>query len=236
MTSIDALINRQILMWESQQKALKEKPSEKKIIEPIITISRQTGSRGSYFASRLAEKLDYQRLHRNVIDGICASSGFQRRIIESIDNKFRSDLELMVESFFSGKTTDHYDYIHSLYKMILSMSQLGGVILIGRGGNFILGERRGFHIRFVGSKKRRIQNLIDYRFISEQEAKDQIEQSDLERSEFIRKLFDADINDPQHYDLIFNSDYMDVEDMLEVAQRAIKAKFEKLQYIDRENI
>ena len=26
------------------------------------------------------------------------------------------------------------------------------------------------------------------------------------------------------------------EDMLEVAQRAIKAKFEKLQYIDRENI
>lgn len=233
MASLDAIINRQLLKWESQQKALSENVVSKNKIEPIITVSRQTGSRGSYFSSRLAKKMNYQRLHRNVIDSICASSGYQKRIIESIDDQFRSDFELMAESFFTDKTVDHFDYFRTLYKILLSMSELGGVILVGRGGNFILGSKRGFHIRLIASKNKRIQNLIDYKFISKKEAIEKIEKSDRIRSEFIRKLFDADIDDPKHYDLVINTDYMDIEDIIEVAFRAIKAKFEKMLYIDR---
>ena len=233
-SSIDAIINRQLLKWELEHNQVSEEIKEQKSSPPIITISRQKGSRGSYFASRLAEKLDYSRLHRKVIDRICLSSGFRKRVIESIDDKFRSDLGLMVESLFTGQTVDHSDYFKHLYQVMLSMSKLGGVILVGRGGNFILGPERGFHIRFVAPKEKRIANLINYKFLSKDEATEEVEKSDKLRSEFIEKLFSANINDPLHYDLVINAAYMDIEELLEVAIKAINGKFEKLKYLDNE--
>lgn len=231
MSSIDAIINRQLLRWEFQRKKAFEEKSKRSLPPPIVTISRQTGSRGSYFASRLAEKMDYQRLHREVIDTICSSSGFSKRVIESIDDKFRSQLELMVESIFTGQTVDHQDYIMQLCRIVLSMSQLGGVILVGRGGNFILGPKRGFHIRFITPIEKRIENLKAYKNLDKKEAIKIIESSDISRKEFVKKIFNADINDPHHYDLVINANYIDIEELIEVAMKAVKGKFDKLTYL-----
>jgi cytidylate kinase len=234
VTSIDAIINRQLLRWELQRQRAEQEAVKRLVPPPIVTISRQSGSRGSYFASRLAEKMDYQRLHREVIDTICQSAGYRKRIVESIDEKFRSQLALVVESLFTGKTVDHRDYLRHLGQIVLSMSQLGGVILMGRGGNFILGPKRGFHMRFIAPIERRLQNLVTYKSMTRAEAAKLIEKSDASRREFIRKLFDADIDDPRHYDLVVNAEYMDIEELLGVAIAAIRAKFEKLTYLDHD--
>lgn len=234
MTSIDSIINRQLLRWELQQKGAGEKAAGMVGPPPIVTISRQSGSRGSYFASRLAEKMDYQRLHREVIDTICESAGYRKRIIESIDEKFRGELALMVESLFTGKAVDHRDYLIHLGQTVLSMSRLGGVILMGRGGNFILGPKRGFHLRFIAPVEDRIQNLMVFKKMARKAAEQLVEKSDAARREFIKKLFNADIDDPRHYDLVVNAGHMDVEDLLEVVTRAIEAKFEKLTHFEPE--
>jgi cytidylate kinase len=234
MTSIDAIINRQLLRWELQRQEAQAKAVGRPAPPPIVTVSRQSGSRGSYFASRLAEKMDYQRLHREIIDTICESAGYRKRIIESIDEKFRGELALMVESIFTGKAVDHRDYMIHLGQTVLSMSRLGGVILMGRGGNFILGPKRGFHIRFIAPLEKRIQNLVTYKKLERKAAEKLIEKSDASRREFIRKLFNADIDAPQHYDLVINAEYMDVEELLDVVATAIRAKFEKLTYINHD--
>lgn len=234
MTSIDAIINRQLLKWELQRKKEVEEASKRPSPPPIVTVSRRRGSRGSYFASRLAETLGYQQLHREVIDTICQSSGYRKRIVESLDDKFRGDLELAVEALFTGQSVDHYDYFRHLSRTVLSMSRLGGIVLVGRGGNFILGPKRGFHIRFVAPKWRRIENLMKYKQMSEQEATRLIESSDRERRELIRKLFSADIDDPDHYDLVINATYLDVEELLDSTMIAIKAKFDKLTHQERD--
>ncbi len=236
MTSIDAIINRQLLKWELQRKKEAEETPEILPPPPIVTVSRQKGSRGSYFASRLSERLGYQRLHREMIDTICQSSGYRKRIIESIDNKFRGALELLVESLFTGQSVDHYDYFKHMCRTVLSMSRLGGVILVGRGGNFILGLKRGFHIRFIAPKWKRVENLVKYKQMSESEAVQLIDKSDAERKEFIQKLFGADIDDPHHYDLVVNSIYMDVEELLDCTMTAIKGKFDKLTFLEHDTI
>lgn len=233
-SSIDAIINRQLLKWEHEHKQKADKQIKIEEPLPIITISRQKGSRGSYFASRLAEKLNYTRLHREVIDRICLSSGFRKRVIESIDDKFRSELGLMVESMMSGQTVDYSDYFKYLCQVILSMSKLGGVVLVGRGGNFILGPKRGFHLRFIAPKEKRIDNLVNYKFLSRDEAIHEIEQSDKTRKEFIYKLFSADIDDNMHYDLVVNAAYMDIEELLDVVIKAVHGKFLKLKYLKHE--
>lgn len=226
--SLDTIINRQLRKWESQQNALREKTG--KILTPpsIITVSRQTGSRGAYLAQRLAEEFDYQLLHRDIINQICTTSGYEKRIIESLDERYRSELELQVETLLTGKTIDHYIYLRSLFKVVLSMSKLGGVILMGRGGNFILGPKRGFHIRVVAPLEKRIANLQKYMNLSEAEAKAKIEHTDLERKQFVHKLFDADIDDADRYDMFINSDLIDIEDMIGIIKKAVEAKREKL--------
>jgi len=234
MTSIEAIINRQLLKWELERKETEPAAPGRVPPAPIITISRQTGSRGSYFGSRLALRLGYQRLHREAIDLICRSSGFQKRIIESLDDHFRSRLELMVEAMVTGQAVDNSDYSQHLCKTVLLMSQLGGVVLMGRGGNFILGPECGFHLRVVCPKEKRIENLVKYKQITPEEAARTISESDSARRKFVARLFDREIDDPHHYDLVLNSALLDVEEMVDTALVAIKAKMSKLTWPDHD--
>ena len=233
MTSIETIINRQLLKWELEKKQAGETEQARPRPAPIV---RQTGSRGSYFGSRLALKLDYQRLHREAIDVICKSSGYKRRIIESLDQRFLSGLELMAESIFTGQAVDHSDYTRQLCQVVLSMSQLGGVILMGRGGNFILGPQRGFHIRVVCPKEKRIENLVKYKRFTAEDATGVIDASDNERRQFIKKIFDVDIDDPRQYDLVLNTALIDIEELVDTAVTAIKGKMDKLTYLDHDQM
>ncbi|MFH2050796.1 MAG: cytidylate kinase-like family protein [bacterium] len=230
MTSIESIINRQFLLWEKNRQESTASPEQKPLPPPIVTISRQSGSRGSYFASRLAQKLDYQRIHREIVDSICASSGYRKRIIDALDEKYHSQLDTLVDSLVTGQTVDNSDFSRHLFKVILSMSELGGVVLVGRGGSFILGPLKGFHIRVVAPYKKRIENLIAYKNITEQEAVEYIAQSDSQRGEYIRKLFGADIDDPCRYDLVINTCHLDVEELVDCTMEAIKTKMNKLSH------
>jgi len=234
MTSIEAIINRQLLKWELERKESETAAPSRPQPAPIVTISRQTGSRGSYFGSRLALRLGYQRLHREAIDLVCKSSGYRKRIIESLDDRLRSRLELLAESMMTGQAVDSSDYVRHLCQVVLSMSQLGGVILMGRGGSFILGPEHGFHMRVVCPREKRIENLGKYKQLSPDEAAASVDESDTNRRKFVSQLFDHEIDDPHHYDLTLNSSFMDVEEMVETATVAIKAKMSKLTWLDHD--
>ena len=236
MTSIEAIINRQLLKWELESRSGDEPQAPRPRPNPIVTISRQSGSRGSYFGSRLAQKLGYQRLHREAIELMSRSTGYQKRILESLDGHFRDRLELMVESILTGRALDHTDYTHQLCRMVLSMSELGGVILMGRGGNQILGPRRGYHIRVVCPREKRIENLVKYMDYSSAEAEKVINQSDSDRKKFAKQVFGVDIDDPHHYDMVVNTAYMDIEELVATIEIAYKAKMNKLTYLDHDQV
>jgi cytidylate kinase len=198
----------------------------------IVTISREYGSRGSYFASLLAENLGYQLMHKEIVDAICASSGYRKRVIESLDEKYRSQLDVMVSSFLTGQAVDNSDYTRNLVAMVLSMARLGGVVLVGRGGNFILGPDRGFHMRFVCPKEERILNLVTYKNMPEEEARSGIEKSDRERRDLARKVFGADIDDPHCYDMVVNTAYIAIDELLDPVEKAITLKMNRLAHTE----
>lgn len=228
--SIEELINRQLNRWESEQKARQEAVAKSEIspAKSIVTISRQRGSRGSYLAEMLADKLGYQRLHREIIDEICRSSGYRRRIIESLDNRVRSRIELMIEGAFKGIYIDAGDYFRHLYKVIMSISEHGGVITVGRAANFILNRDHGFHVRVVASLPVRVANLMQYEKLSSEEAEREILKSDAERSRFVEANFKRNIDDPGAYDLIVNTTYIDLDPALELVMTGIRAKTQLL--------
>lgn len=233
MTGIEALIDRQIKRWEVEKKAREEADAPKpKEVLPIITVSRQRGSSGSYLARRLAEELNYQLAHKQVIDIICSDTGFRRRIIEALDEKSKSQLELWVEGLFQGQYIDASDYFKHLYHTVIALAEHGGLVVIGRGANFILTLQTGFHIRVVATKKRRIEYVMKFANIDEEMAQEAMEDSDKERSQFIKNNFGYDINDPHYYDLVINTGILSIEDAIQVAAEGYKRKMEALKLIE----
>ena len=207
MTSIEAIIDRQIRRWELEKKIrtaeiLPEKAQ--KFHQPVITISRQRGAGGSIIARKLAERFNYTLLHRDIIERMCESSGHKRRIIESLDEHGKSQLALWFEAMVAGEYIDNSDYSKQLLEIIYSISSLGGVVVVGRGANFIVGQDRGFHIRLVAPREVRILNIMKFDGRSEKEAAKEVDTTDHERREFIRKSFGKSIDDPLYYDIVIN--------------------------------
>lgn len=230
MSSIDALIDRQLRKWEMERRMRleAEKEGKKRGLKPIVTVSRQRGSQGSYLAETLAGKLGYQHLHREIIDQICSSSGYRRQIVESLDAKIRSKIELWFEGMFKGLYIDTSDYFKHLYKVIMSISELGGVIVVGRGANFMLPHDQGFHIRVVAARPKRIENLIKFQNLSRHQAEKEVRELDKSRAEFVRNNFRRDIDDPRAYDLIINTTYIDIDDALGLVETGMRAKMKML--------
>jgi len=226
MSSIETLINRQIKRWEVEKRSRleAEQNGEKSGVKPIITISRQRGSQGSFLAEHLAEKLGYQLLHREIIDEICNSSGYRRQIIESLDNKIRSKIELWFEGVFKGLYVDTSDYFKHLYRVIMSISELGGVVVVGRGASHMLARDQGSHIRIIAARPKRIENLVKFQGFTHEQAEREIDKFDKERSEFVKNNFRLDINEPSVYDLIINTTYLDIKEAGRLAEIAINSK------------
>lgn len=228
MASIDDLINRQFHQWEMQKMERAEVPPAQERPMAIVTVSRELGSRGSHFASLLADRLGHQMIHKEIVEAICASSGYRKRIVESLDEHYRSRLLITIDSLMTGQAVDHAEYFRHLVAVVLSMARLGGVVLVGRAGNFILGPQKGFHIRLICPRPERIRNLVTFRHMNEVEARNAIEQSDIQRKEFVRKLFNADIDNPHHYDMVINTAYIDIEHCVGPTVEAIGLKMARL--------
>jgi cytidylate kinase len=232
MTSIDKILDQQIRKWEMERAAL-GRPATMPVRradqpQPIITVSRQRGTGGALLAERLADRFDFTLLHRNIIDRICETSGYGHRIVESLDEHARSQLQLWFESMLQGHYVDASDYVKQLLQVIYSLSQLGGVVVVGRGANFILGPDRGFHIRIVAPREVRVRNLIVYGHLAEREAQRELDRSDHERSEFVRRTYGRSIDNPIDYDLIINNVSISLETATTLVAAAAQEKFEKL--------
>lgn len=231
MPSIEMIIDRQIRRWELEKSIRATEAAEVKVplrLQPVITISRQRGSGGVIIAKKLAERFNYTLLHRDTIERICESTGYQRRIIESLDEHGKSQAAIWVESMLAGKYIDSTDYVKRLLEVIYSISRLGGVVVVGRGANFIIGHEQGFHIRVVAPREVRIHNMMHFEGLSERDATKEIDASDHDRTEFIRRTFGKAIDDPLYYDLVINHLTISIDSAANLIAGAAMEKFEKL--------
>lgn len=209
--AIELIVDRQIRKWELEKSRPQEIPSPQKAQGPIITISRQRGSNGIVVAEHLAKLTGFNLISREIIDQISADIGVQKRLIETLDEGVRSSFELWVEGLFKGRIVDSSDYMKSLARIIGTISQHGYSIIVGRGANFLLGMRRGFHVRLVADYDYRVKSIMNRKGLGEAEARIDIERTDEQRKKFIKTHFNADIDDPCAYDIIINGTYFTTE-------------------------
>jgi cytidylate kinase len=113
-------------------------------------------------------------------------------------------------------------------EIIRSLAQENNVVIIGRASEITLKEFPGvFHIRVVAPLDLRIRRVMERYDISHHEAAKAIARSDKNRSEYVRTFYHADIDDPLLYDLMLNTNKLDIDEMVKYVAEIIKNVLEK---------
>ena len=229
--SIDSIIDRQLRLWEHERKTARAagpEPRPRPEFQPVITVSRQHGSSGSAIAAGLAERFGYTLLHRDVIERMSEDAGYTRRLLEVLDEHAQPPVTSWFDSILVGNYVDSSDYVRALLNVVHSVAQLGGVVVVGRGANFIIGAERGFHVRIVAPREARIQNLIARKGITVREAGHEVDTRDHDRAEFTQRLFGRDVDDPLAYDMIVNEADLTPEAIVPAIALVAAEKIQKL--------
>jgi cytidylate kinase len=196
------------------QAALPEKGRE---LHPLaITISRETGAGGRTIAELLAQRLAAAEKTPDTSPWAVFDSGLAKQVLE--DHELAPNLEqfmtedarlLPVEAIVEellGLHPSGWTLAQHTTQTILRVAGLGHAILVGRGANVITARLPNvFHVRLVAPLATRIRHTAKYYHLNESEAAKMVREQDHARRRYVRRYFNAEIDDPCLYDVTLNT-------------------------------
>ena len=216
--SKEQIIEEQMQRWRLMQV---EKPVERSGF-PIITVSREPGSGGSLIAKTLADKLEFDLFHQEILHEMSKNSKVSAQILKTLDEKGLSILEDWITSLVRDRHLWPDQYLKQLMKVIVTIGEHGRAIIVGRGANFILPPDDCIKVRIISPQQVRIKNIAKTFNISEDEAKIRVIRTESDRRAFIRKYFNAEIADPANYDIVINTGDLSMDKVANIIAAATK--------------
>ncbi|UCE08535.1 MAG: cytidylate kinase family protein, partial [bacterium] len=136
-------------------------------------------------------------------------------VIDSIEKERLSGIEDFIASLIKEQYLYPGIYLQHLLKVVGTIGKHGRAVIVGRGANFILPPDERFSLRVVAPLEIRVQNVASWHRVSIEKAKQRVIQRESKRRAFIRQSFNANISDPNNYDLIINTGRMSIESAVE---------------------
>ncbi len=171
---------------------------------PIITLSRELGSRGDDVAVAVAERLGLRLVGREIINRAAQSAGAGEVALADID-----ELGLLGVKP-SAAAIERYR--EKITEVIEEQAAQGDVLLVGRGGRVVLRGRPGvLHVRIAAPPDQRIATVSSRCNISPEVAAARIAASDRARAAFLRRTFGVRWDDPALFDLVLNMAQLGVQ-------------------------
>jgi cytidylate kinase len=181
----------------------------------------QPGSGGSLVAQEVAKRLGFDYFHRDIIQGIAKSAKIRASVIDSLEKERLSGIEDFIASLYKDQYLYPGIYMDHLLKVINTIAEHGRAVIVGRGANFILPPEKRFGVRVIAPLQVRIQNIVRAYGVKEEEARQRVIRREARRGAFVRKSYDADIADPENYDLTLNTSRMSIESAAETVTAAV---------------
>lgn len=217
---IEALIAAEVMEMQ-RQAAEKNEKQQQRSRTYVVTVSRDFGSLGKKVAQLLADTLEVRCCDRYILQEVARRANVDESLVSMLDEHVSKIAGKWWQRFLQKDTFSYEEYHHYLVKTVLAISRTGGVI-IGRGANIILGAENAFRVRITGSLETCAGRVAVREGIEITEALARTRAVNSERSEYLRLLYHADINDPSLYDLVLNSDRYDRVQMVELILDAME--------------
>jgi cytidylate kinase len=188
----------------------------------VVTISRDLGSGGREVGKILAEGTGYRFLdHAGILAAIKAEGNKGQKWIEGLDER-------------SPRLWEKYDWsyrasISLMQSTILDAAAAGKVIIIGRGGNYLLeGISFVLRVRVVAPPDVRIARVAERESIDPDSARWLVGKTDRERAGFLHAVYGRNGTDPADYDVVFDAGTMPL-DQIVVSIKALLTEKDRLQ-------
>jgi len=182
----------------------------------IITISRGSYSRGKEVAEKLAQKLGYECISRDIL--LEASEEFNIPEIKLV--RAIHDAPSVLDRFTHGKDR----YISYIRKALLKRVQKDNVVYHGLAGHFFLQDiPHVLKIRIIADMDERIQEEVKRENISSEKARYVLKKDDDERRKWGLQLYGIDSWDCQLYDIVLHIKTITVNDAIDMLYRTLQS-------------
>jgi len=181
---------------------------------PVITISRQLGSLGTTIAQLLSENFKCNYLDKESLEETFGEYGIPKESMERYDEK--------KPGFWDLFKTDKARYLHFMKGAIYEFAHKGNCVILGRGGQIVLGGLPGvLHVRVVAPMDVRIERIKKRFECDDQDAVKIMQHNDNERAGFHKFFFDCNWEDPSLYDLVVNTGTFSTESAIKLIKDAV---------------
>lgn len=101
---------------------------------------------------------------------------------------------------------DDRRYIALIRSVIEDIANLHHVVIVGRGGQFILKDRPGaLHVRLIAPMSARIERVLHQEGGEPRAIEKMLRDRDQVQAAYFRKYFKEDVRDAMHYDIVLNT-------------------------------
>ncbi len=207
----------------------------KRVVTPVglrraVTISRQAGCGAVHIAEKLAAHLQQNApppnapwtiFDRNLMDQVLADHNLPAYLAKTLPEDRMSALEDMIAELVGARPAVQKLVLQTA-ETVLKFADLGGVVIIGRGGNIITSKlSHVLHVRLVAPLDDRIERICRDDKKSPAEARKFCIEEEQSRARYLKTYFNADINDPLGYHLTINTSLVGYENTAKLIGDAV---------------
>ncbi len=181
----------------------------------IITISRGSFSMGKEVAEKVAKRLNYQSVSREVI--LEASNDYQ--IPQKMLDKAIHDAPSMFERF----TYDKQKYISYVASEILTRFEKDNIVYHGLAGQFFAPNiSHLLKVRIIANIEDRIKALMQRNNLRRNQAIKFLQKDDEDRKAWSFQLYGLDTTDIRLYDLVVHIDKLTIDNAVDLICAAVQ--------------
>lgn len=140
------IMSRQFRLWECANEQGRIR-TEKDVINPCITISKETGTQGLELAQKLGKSLRWKVFDKDWVEYIAKNAHVRQTMVEMFDERIQGEINNWVATLLNQYALSSGRYLKYLMTVMLSLSEHGHAIILGRGGISFYPQTK--HLKFV---------------------------------------------------------------------------------------
>jgi cytidylate kinase len=184
----------------------------------ILTISRQFGSGGREIGQAVARELGYTYVDRETILADIRRDGKKWE-------EWAKNLDEHCPTVWEKYDWSYRGFASLMQWHLLEQASRGGVVLMGRGGNFLLnGIPHAYRIRIEAPLDARIERVTKRDGVDAETARWICDKTDSERACFLHAVYGRRWDDPAEYDRVFDAGKQDLQEIIAVVAGQLRER------------
>lgn len=194
-----------------------------------VTVSREYGSGGGEIAARLARQLGWRLIDHQIVVQAARDLGIRESVVRAYDEKTADPLSRIMQWPYPAPATEVQAYRESLHRVVLDAANNGHAVIVGRGGQALLANKRDvLHVRVVAPLEQRVAYVMRREELDAHSARTRIQEKDRARARYLQTEFHCQYEDAHLYDLVINTAIIDLDYAVTMICLALEGKAKRL--------